>query len=114
MADPLPFGIGDAVGFQDGLGAAAGVGCTDGVGVTNVAGVDVRMREGDGVSVGVDDADAFLVTSAVVDAAVDVILAAWSLLVDEVHPTINNEATTVSATSTAAFIIYRRNEELQR
>ncbi len=52
--------------------------------------------EGDGVTVDTTDVDAFMVTCAVVDAIVGVALAAWSLLVVEVHPATNNAATTAS------------------
>jgi hypothetical protein len=62
-----------------------------GVGVGTIEGDGV----GDGVLDGVADADveADVVLFAVVDAACDVLPAAWLLLVDDVQPAIDNEAT---------------------
>ncbi|MGZ4944657.1 MAG: hypothetical protein ACXVIG_08280 [Halobacteriota archaeon] len=94
------------VGCHDRVGEAVGVGCKGGVGVSNDAGLDVGTTEGDGVTVGVADADAVVVIRAVADAVFDVLLAAWLLLVNEVHPAINNEATTTSTvTANHSFLI---------
>ncbi len=75
------------------------MGRSDGVGVTNTAGLAVRTTEGDGVGLGVADTEALVVVVAVVDAVGVVVLAVWSLLVNEVHPAITIEATIISATT---------------
>jgi hypothetical protein len=65
--------------------------------------------EGDGVAEGVPDgaadadAAAEVVLLAVVDAACDALLAAWLLLVDDVQPAIDNEAT-ITITIISAII----------
>jgi hypothetical protein len=69
------------------------VGVGVGVGVGTTVGVDVGVGVAEGVGVAVADADAEAEDDAVVDAACDVLLAAWLLLVDDVQPAIDNEAT---------------------
>ena len=81
-----------------------------GVGVGLGVGVGVGTIEGDGVAEGVADADAeaevvVAVAAAALDAACDALPAAWLLLVDDVQPAIDNEATIISTTIANNFFI---------
>jgi len=81
-----------------------------GVGVGVDVGVGVGAIEGDGVAEGVDDADAeaevvVAVVAAALDAACGALLAAWLLLVDDVQPAIDNEATITSTMIANNFFI---------
>ena len=69
------------------------VGVGVGVGVGTTVGVDVGVGVAEGVGVAVADADAEAEVDAVVDVACDVLPAAWLLLVEDVQPAIDNEAT---------------------
>ena len=51
------------------------------------------------------EAEVVIFAVAVVDAACDVLPAAWLLLVDDVHPAIDNEATITSTVITNNFFI---------
>ena len=92
MLIDVTLGLGVAVGV---VGAAAGVTVAAGVGVgVAVAdGVTDGVDEGVGVPDGVADADAeaevVIFAVAVVDAACDVLPAAWLLLVGDVQPLID-------------------------
>ncbi len=82
-----------------------------GVGVGVDVGVGVGAIEGDGDAVGAGDADAeadvvvFPVVDAALDAACGALLAAWLLLVDDVQPAIDNEATITSTMIANNFFI---------
>jgi hypothetical protein len=72
--------------------------------------VGVGTIEGDGVAEGVADADAeaevvVAVAAAALDAACDALPAAWLLLVDDVQPAIDNEATITSTMIANNFFI---------
>ncbi len=89
------------------VGVAVGVVYTEGVGVPNDTGAAVGTTEGDGVTKGVAETCAVVVTRVEVDVAVDVSVAVWLLLVNEVHPAISNEAATASTdTANNALLIY--------
>ena len=83
-----------------GVGVGAGVGTT--------VGVDVGVGVAEGVGVAVADADAEAEVDAVVDTACDVSPAAWLLLVDDVQPAIDNEAT-VKSTIIANIFFFHTN-----
>jgi hypothetical protein len=74
-------------------------------------GVGIGVADGvfDGVFDGVTDADAEaeVVAFAVVDAACGVLLAAWLLLVDDVQPAIDNEATITSTIIATISLSYK-------
>jgi divalent metal cation (Fe/Co/Zn/Cd) transporter len=66
--------------------------------------VYVGVGTTEGVGLGVADADAALVVIfAVFVAAVNMLLAAWLLLVDDVQPDTNKEATTINRTTIAVI-----------
>jgi hypothetical protein len=69
------------------------VGVGVGVGVGTTVAMDVAVGVAEGVGVAVADADAEAEDDAALDVAGDVLLAALLLLVDDVQPAIDNEAT---------------------
>jgi hypothetical protein len=91
-----------------GEGVTEGVG--EGVGVGVSVGEAVGTIEGDGVPEGVADADAEaeVVVFAFVDAACDVLLAAWLLLIGDVQPAILtiSRANTASTNSVLNLVIF--------
>lgn len=62
-----------------------------------------------GAALGVADADAETEVDAVVDTACDVLPAAWLLLVDDVQPAIDNEATITSTTIADNFFYHPKS-----